>query len=175
MLYFIYVAGGYGLYRLLMCAGVIGAVALLLTTVLATLLWVSQWGIVVLLFSGYAVFIYVLSRLIPKSGIWGRWRLALATLVFAAVTGALLATAPQGWDMGVQINLPAAIVGNIIYELTITTLGDPSSPQAHYTVPWIFRIPQVYMLASLLIWAPTGFTLQFLANSFTEKHLPLKI
>jgi hypothetical protein len=54
------------------------------------------------------------------------------------------------------VNIPGTVIGDGIYSGTIKLFGDPASSQAHYTIPWIFRIPQVYVLASGVFWGLLG-------------------
>ena len=54
------------------------------------------------------------------------------------------------------LNIPGTLIGDGIYYRSIEIFGDPSSAQAHYTIPWLFRIPQVYVLASGLFWGLLG-------------------
>ena len=54
------------------------------------------------------------------------------------------------------LNIPGTIIGDGIYSGSIRLFGDPSSSQAHYTIPWLLRIPQVYVLASGLFWGLLG-------------------
>jgi len=50
------------------------------------------------------------------------------------------------------------------YNLSIQYFGDSSSPQAHYTIPWILRIPQVYVMASLILCGLVSLPLQWVSN-----------
>jgi len=54
------------------------------------------------------------------------------------------------------LNIPGTVIGDGIYYRCIEIFGDPSSAQAHYTIPWLIRIPQVYVLASGLFWGLLG-------------------
>jgi hypothetical protein len=54
------------------------------------------------------------------------------------------------------LNGPSLWLGDILYIYSIKYLGDPHSSYAHFTVPWIFRIPQVYFLTSVLFWGLLG-------------------
>ncbi len=53
-------------------------------------------------------------------------------------------------------NIPGALLGDRVYDIAIKYLGDPHSPQAHYTIPWILRVPQVYFPVSVLFWGVVG-------------------
>ena len=59
------------------------------------------------------------------------------------------------------LNIPGTIIGDGIYSGTIKLLGDPASSQAHYTIAWIFRTPQVYVLASGIFWGLLGVLFAF--------------
>ena len=54
------------------------------------------------------------------------------------------------------LNIPGTLLGDGIYNGSIELFGDPHSSQAHYTIPWLFRTPQVYFLASILFWGIAG-------------------
>lgn len=53
-------------------------------------------------------------------------------------------------------NIPGTLIGDGIYYRSIEMFGNPFSDQAHYTIPWLLRIPQVYVLASTLFWGLLG-------------------
>ncbi len=53
-------------------------------------------------------------------------------------------------------NIPGQLLGQEAYLWMIEIAGHPSSPQAHYTIPWMLRTPQVYVPASVLAWATIG-------------------
>ncbi len=53
-------------------------------------------------------------------------------------------------------NLPGQILGEWAYDWAIAAIGDPTSSQARYTIPWILRVPQVIVPASVLVWGLTG-------------------
>jgi hypothetical protein len=84
-------------------------------------------------------------------------------LIFGAVTGSLTAWA---WPLEASIyfNLLATLLGDRVYVLSIRYLGDSGSPQAHFTIPWTLRVPQVYVLASVALSALVGLPLQWLYN-----------
>ena len=54
------------------------------------------------------------------------------------------------------LNIPGALLGEAFYSLAIRWFGDPGSAQAHYTIPWLLRIPQVYVPASVVCWGLLG-------------------
>lgn len=58
------------------------------------------------------------------------------------------------------LNIPGDVLGYLVYDLSIKFLGNPFSPQAHYTIPWILRIPQVFVPVSVLFWGTLGLALQ---------------
>ena len=61
-------------------------------------------------------------------------------------------------------NIPGVILGDGTYGLAIRYLGDPSSPQAHYTIPWVLRISQVYVPVSIIFWGLIGWVVQLTYN-----------
>jgi hypothetical protein len=106
------------------------------------------WGLVAIL---------RLRRVSPKRAI------VLGFLVFGITTGLLVV-----WDWPLDrityYNLFTVLLGNEVYQLSITVLGDPHSDQAHYTIPWFLRIPQVYLIVSAIFWGLLGLILQAAVN-----------
>jgi hypothetical protein len=62
----------------------------------------------------------------------------------------------KGSDSIFLLNAPPIWIGDAVYNLAIDYIGDPSSPQAHHTIPWALRIPQVYFLMSVMFWSLVG-------------------
>jgi len=79
-------------------------------------------------------------------------RLLVGFLAYGVIVGLLSA-----WWWGISDNvffpnIPGMLLGDLVYNLSIKYIGDPHSSQAHYTIPWILRIPQVYVPVSVLFW-----------------------
>jgi hypothetical protein len=55
------------------------------------------------------------------------------------------------------LNIPGELIGYQVYYISIKVLGNPASPQAHYTIPWLLRIPQVFIPVSAIFWGLIGF------------------
>jgi len=111
----------------------------------------------------YGAVISALALLLHRAGVPGCRAILLSLLIFGAVTGMLMAWA---WPLeaSVYTNLPATLLGDWVYGLSIRYLGDSGSPQAHFTIPWMLRVPQVYVLASVALSALVGLPLQWLYN-----------
>ncbi len=77
-------------------------------------------------------------------------------IIFGMVVGLISVWFRQNADSVFLLNIPGTLLGDAIYGLSIKFLGDPSASQAHYTIPWLFRIPQVYVSASILLWGLIG-------------------
>jgi uncharacterized membrane protein YeaQ/YmgE (transglycosylase-associated protein family) len=77
-------------------------------------------------------------------------------IIFGMVVGFIAVWFRQHTDMVFLLNIPGTLIGDAVYGLSIRLFGDPHSPQAHYTIPWLFRIPQVYVPASVLFWGLLG-------------------
>ena len=58
----------------------------------------------------------------------------------------------QNTDSVFLLNIPGTLLGDAVYGFSINFLGDPHSSQAHFTIPWILRIPQVYVPVSIFFW-----------------------
>jgi hypothetical protein len=116
-----------------------------------------------ILLTTYSIVILGLVLLLCKLGVSERSTIILGFLIFGAVTGLLTAWV---WptDSSIYFNLLASFLGDQIYNLSIRYFGDASSPQAHYTIPWILRIPQVYAMASTIACGLVGLPLQWAYN-----------
>jgi len=77
-------------------------------------------------------------------------------LIFGIAAGLIAIWFREHTDMVFLLNIPGTLLGDAIYGLSIRIIGDPHSAQAHYTIPWLFRIPQVYVPASILFWGLIG-------------------
>lgn len=53
-------------------------------------------------------------------------------------------------------NPAGLVIGGEVYFRAIRTFGDPSSSNAHDTIPWLLRIPQVHVVVSVALWAAVG-------------------
>ncbi|MBA7604562.1 hypothetical protein ES703_11687 [subsurface metagenome] len=76
-------------------------------------------------------------------------------------------------DMIFFPNIPGVMLGDEVYSLAIRYLGDPSSSQAHFTIPWILRINQVYVPVSIIFWGLLGLVIQLICN-LRKRHISLK-
>ena len=96
------------------------------------------------------------------------------TVVFFAAYGLAAGLASAWWrqysDGVFPLNLPGVIIGDMAYAAAITMLGNPISDQAHYSIPWMLRTPQVYVPASLIFWCLAGLALQRLLNLSRRKQ-----
>ncbi len=77
-------------------------------------------------------------------------------IVYGTVVGFIAVWFRQNTDTVFLLNIPGTLLGDTIYGLSIRSFGDPYSSQAHYTIPWLFRIPQVYVPVSILLWGLIG-------------------
>ena len=85
-------------------------------------------------------------------------------LIYGAIVGALSVWWAGISDMVFFPNIPGVLLGDAAYGSAILYLGDPSSPQAHYTIPWILRINQVYVPISIAFWGLVGLAAQLIYN-----------
>ena len=67
----------------------------------------------------------------------------------------------SGADMPFLLNIPGVLLGDEVYALAIEYLGNPRSSQAHYTIPWLLRVPQIYAIVSVLLWGMVGLIFQW--------------
>jgi hypothetical protein len=116
-----------------------------------------------------AIYVWVilgLVLLLRRIGVPGERAIILGFLIFGAVTGVLAAWA---WplDSSIYFNVFATYLGDQTYSLSIRYIGDMSSPQAHYTIPWLLRVPQVYVPASIVLCGLVSLPLQWIYNCVT--------
>lgn len=89
-----------------------------------------------------------------------RTRIFLSFFVYGFITGSL-----SVWWWGISdsifvLNIPGVLLGDEVYSYAIQVTGNPGSPQAHYTIPWILRVPQVYIPVSMIFWGLAGVLIQ---------------
>ena len=77
-------------------------------------------------------------------------------IVYGIAAGFIAVWFRQHTDMVFLLNIPGTLLGDAVYGLSIRFLGDPHSSQAHFTTPWLFRIPQVYVPVSIFFWGLLG-------------------
>jgi hypothetical protein len=76
----------------------------------------------------------------------------------------------QNSDSLFLLNIPGILLGEGIYNYSIRYLGDPHSSQAHFTISWIFRTPQVFLPSSIFFWGLLGAIIQLIYNRFLRKR-----
>jgi len=77
-------------------------------------------------------------------------------VIYGIAVGFIAVWFRQNTDTVFLLNIPGTLLGDAVYGLSIRFFGDPHSSQAHYTIPWLFRIPQVYVPISVLFWGLLG-------------------
>ena len=115
----------------------------------------------------YGLVILGMVMILRKMQVSLKKAILLSFLVFGIVTGFLTAWI---WptDSSIYFNVFATLLGDQVYNLSIQYFGDMSSSQAHYTIPWILRIPQVYVIASIILYGLVGLLLQLVYNRRTR-------
>ncbi len=111
----------------------------------------------------YSSVILGLILALRKLGVPPRMAIVLGFLDFAA-GGGLWAALAWPLDVITLINFPAVLLGDTLYQQSILYLGDPHSSQAHYTIPWLLRVPQVHFVASVIVWGLSGLVIQLVYN-----------
>ncbi len=119
--------------------------------------------IILAVFVVYSVVIWGLTRALRKLGIPAKLNIVLGFLFFGVGAG-LWAALAWPLDSITLINFPAVFLGDTLYQQSILYLGDPSSSQAHYTIPWFLRVPQVHFIASIMLWGLLGLVIQLTYN-----------
>jgi hypothetical protein len=111
----------------------------------------------------YGLIVWGIVVLLRRFGALPRTRVLVGFLVAGLVAG-LVAMLAWPADVAVLLNLPGVLLGDMVYSGSIRLFGDPSSPQAHYTIPWLLRVPQVYVLVSALVYGLVGAIVQVVLN-----------
>lgn len=98
-----------------------------------------------------------------------RFRMFLRTEILvgclcAGLVAGCLAVLVWPADSVVLVNLPGVLLGDVVYDAAIRLIGEPSSSQAHFTIPWLLRVPQVYLPVSVVLWGLAGGVAQLVAN-----------
>jgi hypothetical protein len=108
----------------------------------------------------YAVILLGMILLLHKIGVSRKSAVVLGFLIFGVVTGILTAWA---WpiESSIYFNVYGTWLGDQAYGLAIRTIGDEGSSQAHYTIPWLLRIPQVYVITCILVSGLVGLVAQW--------------
>jgi hypothetical protein len=121
---------------------------------------------VVILTAAYVVATTGLIALLRWRRIAGGNAIVLGFTTFGVLSGLLAAWA---WplDSAVYANLYAVLLGDQVYTWAISWLGDPNSAQAHSTIPWLLRVPQVYVLVALVASAAAGLCVQRVYSRIT--------
>jgi hypothetical protein len=121
---------------------------------------VPQIVLILLILSAiYGVIIAGLAWLIRRWQATHGHAVFLSFLTFGLASG-LLAVLLWPADSSVFPNAFGVWVGEWIYVHAIEQIGDPHSSQAHSTIPWFLRVPQVYVITSTGLFALMGLVLQ---------------
>lgn len=97
-------------------------------------------------------------------------RIFIGFLIYGIVVGLLSTWWWQISDSLFLPNLPGQLLGDEVYVHAINSLGNPQSAQAHYTIPWGLRIPQVYVPVSIIFWGLVGLIIQIVHNRLKRKR-----
>ena len=117
----------------------------------------------VVLHVAYGLIIWGIVLLFRRLDVLPRTRV-LAGFMVAGAVGGLVAAWVWPADLAVLLDLPGVLLGDLVYNGSIRFFGDPSSSQAHFSIPWLLRVPQVYVLVSTLFWGFVGLVVQAVVN-----------
>lgn len=80
-----------------------------------------------------------------------RWKTFFRVIAIYMVVSGFIITLLWPEESAIYINPVLVLLGDTIYDKAINVIGDPTSPYAHYTIPWLLRIPQVYSLTGIIV------------------------
>lgn len=89
-------------------------------------------------------------------------------IIYGVIVGFISVWFDQNTDTLFLLNIPGTLIGDAVYGLSIKLIGNPYSSQAHFTIPWILRIPQVYILVSVVFWGLIGLIIKLIYNRFKK-------
>ena len=115
----------------------------------------------------YGLVILGLIEVFRRMQVLSKKAILLGFVVFGIAIGLLTASLWPA-DSSFYFNVFGALLGDQVYALSIQYFGDIVSPQAHYTIPWILRIPQVYVITSIVLYGLVGLLFQLVYNRRLE-------
>jgi hypothetical protein len=71
-------------------------------------------------------------------------------------------------------NIAGMLIGDGVYALSIKLLGNPFSSQAHYSIPWVLRVPQIYVPMAIIFWGLIGLIVQSCWKLVRDRLLHVK-
>jgi hypothetical protein len=95
----------------------------------------------------------------------------LYAFLFLGVVLGLISVFLWPGDLGVYANVPGTAAGDWLYRFSIEKFGNPNSDQAHYSIPWILRIPEVYAVVSPVVYFLLGMPIQFLYSQIKKSRV----
>jgi len=117
----------------------------------------------------HGLLIVGLAVLLVRLGVARRQAVLVGFLVFGAVAGV---AAVWLWPLetSATVNPLGVLLGDWMYAASIQAFGNPNSAQAHYTIPWILRVPQVYAVASVVVYGAAGALAQWAWNGMRRER-----
>jgi hypothetical protein len=98
-------------------------------------------------------------------------KVLIGFLFFGIIIGLLTAWWSHISDGVFWLNFPGILYGDAVYEYSVKFFGPSSSAQLHYTTPWLFGVPQVYVLSSAVFWGVCGLLIQLAQNGYCKRYL----
>lgn len=91
-----------------------------------------------------------------------RSKFFLLFLAYGTIAGLIsIAVWPRDPFYIFLFNAPGLWLGDLAYSFSINFFGNSSSQQAHYTIPWMLRVPQIYFFTSVVFWFILGVVVHF--------------
>ncbi|MFU8795902.1 MAG: hypothetical protein ACNA7X_01215 [Dehalococcoidia bacterium] len=112
--------------------------------------------------AAYAGIIVALILILARAGVSKRLVLFAGFVVFGILSGVLAVLGVPG-ETALVMN-PGVLWGEAVYIFSLRLIGDPHSAFAHYTIPWVLRTPQVFLLTSTAAWGLIGALAQTVYN-----------
>lgn len=116
-------------------------------------------AMLLILVATYSVIVAVLAQIIRRLGVPAGRAVFFSLLAFGLAAG-ILAARLWPLDSCILPNVFGVWLGDWVYARAIEWIGDPHSAIAHETIPWLVRIPQVYVITSIALCALLGLVLQ---------------
>lgn len=111
----------------------------------------------------YGLAIWALARILRQFNSVTQYAIFIACLMVGFIGGLLTALLWPRLDSILYPNILAFVIGEQIYAWATATVP-PGTPSPHFAVPWPFRIPQLFVFTSIILFALLGLAIQLIAN-----------
>ncbi len=128
----------------------------------------TVFWILLLLLAFYALIIAGLVALVERLDAGRGLSVLWAFSIFGLLTGLMVAWV-WPYDSSIYLNFPAVLVSDAVYGWATRTIA-PGSAEAHARIPWLLRIPQLYIWVSIVLSGLVGLVFQLILFNRRPGH-----